>query len=167
MSAGSASTSAPMAMRSRRCMASATACASGELPRTGIMRLTFRAKLLGSHVGLVAAVLLIVIFELNRTLGADLRQQLDQRLEQQAEGVAQWVSAGRHPDRLAGRLAAVVGAKVTILDRNGAVLGDSAPEETPSTDEASKPEVLAAREGRVGHATRLSARSLEEMHYVA
>src|SRR5690349_18767947 len=131
------------------------------------MRLTFRAKLLGSHVGLVAAVLLIVIFELNRTLGADLRQQLDQRLEQQAQGAAQWVSAGRHPDRLAGRLATVVGAQVTILDRSGAVLGASAPEETDATKEGGETEVLAARDGRAGHATRLSSRSREEMHYVA
>ncbi len=134
------------------------------------MRLTFRAKLLGSHVGLVAAVLLIVIFELNRSLGADLRRQLDLRLEQQALGVAQWVGEGRHPDRLAPRLAAVVGAQVSILDNAGTVLGDSDADEDDVPNQPNQgalPEVRAARDGQVGHATRVSPRSGEEMNYVA
>ncbi|MFT3771603.1 MAG: hypothetical protein QM820_39825 [Minicystis sp.] len=103
------------------------------------MRLTFRAKLLGSHVGLVLCVLLIVISALDRTLGADLRRELEQRLERQAHGVAQWVGAGRHPDHLAGRLATVVGAQVTILNRDGAVLGESLPDEIDGASEGSRP----------------------------
>jgi two-component system phosphate regulon sensor histidine kinase PhoR len=90
------------------------------------VKLTFRAKLLASHVALVTAILLVLVFELDRTLGGDLVRQLDERLEQQAVGAAQWVSEGRrHPDKLAGRLGLIVHAQVTIFDRDGTVIGDS------------------------------------------
>ena len=134
------------------------------------MRLTFRTKLLASHVALVVAVVLIAIIALNRSLGGDLRGQLEARLEEQALGAAQWVVVNRHPERLAGRLSAVVGARVTILDRSGAVLGDShappaqlapptpstpsTPPTPPTPPTSIDPEVAAAQAGRVGHATR-------------
>ena len=130
------------------------------------MRFTFRTKLLASHIGLVAAVVLIVILELNRSLGADLGGQLDQRLEQQAKGAAQWIGEGRrHPGKLAARLALVVSADVTIFDREGSVIGDST--QAPPSTSADTPEVTAAHHGDVGHATRLLAGSEDEMHYVA
>ena len=153
------------------------------------MRLTFRTKLLASHVALVFVVVLIVILELNRSLGADLARQLDQRLEQQAQGAAQWVGEGRrHPERLAGRLAQVVNADVTIFARDGNVVGDSAhpgvatpessatpPPPTPASSAApplppltpAPPEVLAAQRGEVGHATRAAPGTRDEIHYVA
>ncbi len=153
------------------------------------MRLTFRTKLLASHVALVLAVVLIVILELNRSLGADLARQLDQRLEQQAQGAAQWVGEGRrHPERLAGRLAQVVNADVTIFARDGNVLGDSAhgyaTTEPPAASSAPTPsgsptptpttvsvevevEVAAAQHGAIGHATRTTPGTRDEIHYVA
>jgi two-component system phosphate regulon sensor histidine kinase PhoR len=120
------------------------------------MALTFRAKLLASHLGLVTAILLLIVLELNRTLGSDLERQLDERLEQQAEGAAVWVGEGRrHPDKLAGRLGLVVHAEVTILDADGVVLGDSAhPEVNGTAEDAEQPEFQAARRGEVGRATR-------------
>jgi two-component system phosphate regulon sensor histidine kinase PhoR len=131
------------------------------------MTLTFRAKLLASHLGLVTAILLLVVLELNRTLGGDLARQLDDRLEQQALGAAQWVGEGRrHPDKLAGRLGLVVHAQVTLFDRDGNVVGDSSladvTDAPPGTDE---PEFQAAQRGEIGRATR----ALEggEMRFVA
>jgi two-component system, OmpR family, phosphate regulon sensor histidine kinase PhoR len=118
--------------------------------------LTFRAKLLASHLALVIAILLLVVLELNRTLGGDLARQLDDRLEQQAQGAAGWIGEGRrHPDKLAGRLANVVHAEVTIFDRDGAVVGDSLhadPADAPSG--ANDPEFQTARVGLIGRATR-------------
>jgi two-component system OmpR family sensor kinase len=118
--------------------------------------LTFRAKLLASHVALVTAILVLVVLELNRTLGSDLVRQLDDRLQQQAVGAATWVGEGRrHPDKLAGRLGLVVHAQVTIFDREGDVIGDS-----EATDIAHAPsgsgdaEIVAAQAGDVGRATR-------------
>src|ERR1700679_1792065 len=106
------------------------------------MVLTFRAKLLASHLALVTAILLLIVLELNRTLGSDLERQLDERLEQQAQGAAQWVGEGRRPpDKLAGRLGLVVHAEVTILDGDGVVLGDSAhPDANGTVSGADQPE---------------------------
>ena len=120
------------------------------------MTLTFRAKLLASHLGLVTAILLLVVLELNRTLGGDLARQLDDRLEQQAQGAAQWVGEGRrHPDKLAGRLGLVVHAEVTLFDRDGVVVGDSArPDVTGAPSGADDREFQEARRGEIGRATR-------------
>ena len=120
------------------------------------MTLTFRAKLLASHLGLVTAILLLVVLELNQTLGGDLARQLDDRLEQQALGAAQWVGEGRrHPDKLAGRLGLVVHAEVTLFDRDGNVVGDSSlADVTDAPSGAQDPEFQAAQQGEVGRATR-------------
>ncbi|MGH7329681.1 MAG: hypothetical protein ACREJX_15145, partial [Polyangiaceae bacterium] len=44
------------------------------------MALSFRTKLLASHVGLVLVVVLLSFFQLNRSLAADLERQIDLRL---------------------------------------------------------------------------------------
>jgi two-component system phosphate regulon sensor histidine kinase PhoR len=131
------------------------------------MTLTFRAKLLASHLGLVTAILLLVVVELNRTLGGDLVRQLDDRLEQQAQGAAQWVGEGRrHPDKLAGRLGLVVHAEVTLFDRDGNVVGDSSlADVTEAPSAVENPEFLAARRGEIGRATRTVEGG--EMRFVA
>ena len=109
------------------------------------MKLTFRAKLLASHVALVTAILLLLVFELDRTLGGDLVRQLDERLEQQAQGAAQWVSEGRrHPDKLAGRLGLIVHAQVTIFERDGTVIGDSDVIDLPSAPPGLSPPCASA-----------------------
>jgi two-component system phosphate regulon sensor histidine kinase PhoR len=133
------------------------------------MRLRFRTKLLASHVALVAAVVLLLLLELNRVLGADLERQLDARLVQQATGAAPWVGEGRrHPDKLAGRLALIIHADVTIFDRDGQVLAESNTQTPPSQgDSTTLPEVAAARRGELGRATRLSAKTDLPMRFVA
>jgi len=122
-----------------------------------VFALTFRAKLLASHLALVTAVVLLVLLDLNRTLGGDLVGQLDERLEQQAHGAAQWVSEGRrHPDKLAGRLGLIVNARVTIFERDGAVIGDSSVVDlSQAPSGVGQPEFEAARLGEVGRATRV------------
>ncbi|WP_394837283.1 HAMP domain-containing histidine kinase [Pendulispora rubella] len=130
------------------------------------MSISFRTKLLASHVGLVAAIVTLLVLLLDRSLGADLERRLDQRLEQQASGAAQWgVGERRHPEKIAARLAAVVGAEVTLFDREGKVLGDSRGAQKREAEVA--PEVRAALEGNIGHATRPAGESMQEMHYVA
>lgn len=153
------------------------------------MALSFRTKLLVSHVALVAFVVVIASFELNRSLGADLLGQLDARLAAQADGAALWMGSGRHPNRIARRLAGVVHAEVALIDRDGAVLGyaephaappsagagagapDEQPPGMPRQDE--QPEVKAARAAGRGYATRgrqgpgADAPPGEAMRYVA
>lgn len=128
------------------------------------MRFTFRTKLLASHVALVLTVVLAVGAELYRTLGADLQRQLDARIEAQARGAAAWVVKGRHPSHLAARLAAVVDARVTIVDEHFAVLGDS---QAPDLTRADEPEVRAALQGDVGRSARVDAATGVPTHYVA
>jgi signal transduction histidine kinase len=131
-----------------------------------MIHLTFRAKLLASHVAVVAAVVLIALFDLDRSLGADLAADLDRRLELQAVGAARWVTEGRHPGKLAGRLAAVVGAGVAIVDRDGNALGDSEAGEASFVGEFA-PEIAAARASGIGRATRRAADGSRAMRYVA
>ncbi len=138
------------------------------------MTLTFRTKLLASNIALVAGVVLVVLLQISQSVGADMRRELDHRLEEQARGAAQWVGEGRHPGRLATRLAVVVHADVSIFDREGALVGSSDQGAPPSSSTApaaghagDEPELVAARTGIAGHASRQRAPGGEEMHYVA
>jgi len=127
------------------------------------MAMSFRTKLLASHVGLVVAVGIIAIFTLNRWLTADLVRQLDTRLEEQAKGAIEWAEEGgrRHPEKVATRIAHIVDAEVTLFDRDGTVIGASSADARRDTGD----EVEAARASGVGRATRV--RSGQELHYVA
>ena len=127
------------------------------------MAMSFRTKLLASHVGLVVAVGLIAIFTLNRWLTEDLVRQLDTRLFEQAQGAVEWAEEGgrRHPDKVATRIAHIVDAEVALFDRDGAVIGASPPDARKDIGE----EVQNARSRGVGKATRM--RGDQEMHYVA
>jgi signal transduction histidine kinase len=130
--------------------------------------LGFRAKLLLSLVGLVLAVVCLTLLMLNQSLGADLDRQVDDRLEQQAIGAARWIGEASYPrnNRLAERIASIVKADVTIFDRDGSTLGDSG---GSSTDLVLKawPEVVEARKGQIGRATRTREGGADEFRYVA
>ncbi len=119
------------------------------------MRLRFRTKLLASYLVLVAAVEVVALIVVDLSLRADLVSRLDDRLTAQARGVAEWINeGGRHPERLAGRLERVVGARVTMFDRFGVVLGDSDTSVVRGRGEAAPAEVQDARDRSVGFATR-------------
>ena len=127
------------------------------------MAMSFRTKLLASHVGLVITVGLIAIFALNRWLTDDLVRQLDTRLLEQAKGAVEWAEEGgrRHPEKVATRIAHIVDAEVALFDRDGAVLAASPPEIRTDIGE----EIALARATGVGKATRM--RGGHEVHYVA
>ncbi len=127
------------------------------------MTLSFRTKLLASHVALVVGIGAITLFTLDRWLTADLVRQLDQRLEEQAKGAVEWAEEGgrRHPDKVAVRIAHIVDAEVTLFDRADSVVGASTSEARSDVG----PEVAAARKGAAGHASRF--RGGQEYHYVA
>lgn len=115
------------------------------------MNLSFRTKLFVGQLLLVGVVVAIVAYQLNDALARDLRQQVALRLEHQAAGGAKWMSQNRHPERLAPRVADLVGADVTIYDMDGAVVAtsDGAP-----ADPGPVAEVREAIEQGMGHATR-------------
>lgn len=126
------------------------------------MTISFRSKLLASHLALVLVVGGIALFTLDRWLTADLVRQLDQRLEEQGKGAIEWAEGGkRHPDRITARIAKIVDAEVTLFEKDGTVLGASTPEARSDVGT----EIAAAQAGVVGRASR--QRGGQEFHYVA
>ena len=126
------------------------------------MTLSFRTKLLASHVALAVIIGAVALLLLDRWLTADLVSQLDHRLEEQGKGAIEWAEGGRrHPDRITTRIAHIVDAEVTLFEKDGTVIGASTIE--ARTDLG--PEIDAARRGEVGKAARW--RHGEEVHYVA
>lgn len=133
-----------------------------------IRPLTFRTKLLLSHVALVVAVVGLVSLVLERSLASDLEHQQGERLIEQARGSTEWVSSGRHPQRVAARLAAIVQSDVTIFDRTGCIIGSSTGEDDATNEDGRclpPPEVDDARKAGLGRATRPNKD--DRLHYVA
>ncbi len=134
------------------------------------MSLRFRTKLLLSHGLLAVATALAVALAIEMSLGTALSRSTDRRLQSQAEAVADWMERARHFDQLAGRLAEVVDAQVTIVDPTGKILGDSvvAPDKVAlGIDVKELPEIAAARAGKIGKATRYSQDQKTRMRYLA
>ena len=149
-------------MRSRPCTASGIASAIRAVPESRLVVLSFRSRLLASHLAVVLFVSTIAFVSLDRWLTGDLVHQLDQRLEDQGHGAIEWAEGGRrHPDRIANRIAHIVDAEVTLFDRDGSILGAST--ERARTDLG--PEIAEAIAAGVGKASRV--RAGEEVHYVA
>jgi two-component system, OmpR family, phosphate regulon sensor histidine kinase PhoR len=122
--------------------------------------LSFRAKLLATYVALVVVFGGGILIAVDRKLGDDLVA---------ARAVAGWLGRSGNPPRLARRLANVVDARVTILDRYGIVLGDSAIDEPRLgiDPEGLSSAVEAARAGQVGREIRFSPLAGEELYYLA
>ncbi|HEY0191731.1 MAG TPA: HAMP domain-containing protein, partial [Kofleriaceae bacterium] len=76
-------------------------------------------------------------------------------MTKQGNEVAGWLSIAGHPDRLAPRLAAVTGTRITIVGADGLVQGDSLEPGTIGRPIGDAWEVSRARRGEVGHAIRL------------
>jgi two-component system phosphate regulon sensor histidine kinase PhoR len=126
--------------------------------------LSFRDKLLASHLLVVLVVVASIIFGLSRALSSDLEQELDARLEKEARGTTAWFAeAGmRHPDKITARIAAIVHADVALADKDGHVLSDTS---TPAAL-GTEPEFEDARKNEIGKATRRVS-SGDEVHFVA
>jgi len=123
------------------------------------VNLTFRRKLLAFHVGLAVIVGSIVMVILERSLAKDLEEILERRLAARSSGIARWPKNTKHPERLVERLSAVIGARVAMLDANGAVIADSEPGAPPPADDA----VAEAWSDDRSHRVRISV-PLEDLH---
>jgi two-component system, OmpR family, phosphate regulon sensor histidine kinase PhoR len=104
----------------------------------------------------------------------ELAPQLEERATLQLERTARLIAedVGTKPlsDSLADRLGSVAGLRVTLIDRDGIVRGDSEvdPSRLPSVENhAGRPEVRAALEGRMGAAMRASETVSLRLLYVA
>jgi len=110
--------------------------------------------LLLTFVALVVIAGAGTLFVIERTLANDLTTSLDSRMTKQGHEVAGWLLNADHPDRLAQRLAAVTGTRITIVGADGLVQGDSLEPATVGRPVGEAWEVSRARRGEVGHAIR-------------
>jgi signal transduction histidine kinase len=131
---------------------------------------SFRVKLLATHAAIALVVGAVTLLVVERLVTRRMEQQLDLRLESQARAVAMWLERAGHLQQLARRLAGVVDARVTIIDKSGIARGEStAPMNArPAPDpEGITHEIVDARDGKVGRATRYSAIDKTYVRYVA
>ena len=118
------------------------------------LRISLRYRLLVTFLLLVVVVGAGTLFEIERTLADDLVSSLDTRLTTQGHEVASWLAVAGHPERLAPRLAAVTGTRITIVGADGLVQGDSLEPSTVGRPIGDAWEVTRARRGEVGRAIR-------------
>jgi two-component system phosphate regulon sensor histidine kinase PhoR len=118
------------------------------------VRSSLRNRLLGLFLVLVVVVGAGTLYWIERTLADDLLAALDARLSNQGRAVANWLAIAGHPDRLAPRLAAVTGTRITIVGADGLVQGDSLEPSTVGRPIGDAVEVARARRGELGHSVR-------------
>ena len=129
------------------------------------MRSSLRNRLLITFVALVVIVGTGTLLAIERTLASDLTASLYSRMTTQAREAAGWLSNAGHLDRLAPRLAAAMGTRITIVAPDGVVLGDSHEPEAVGRPVGDAREVARARAGEIGHEIR-TLRSDEPPQYL-
>ncbi|MBL9016109.1 MAG: HAMP domain-containing protein [Myxococcales bacterium] len=118
------------------------------------MRSSLRVRLILTFMILVLVVGAGTLFAIERTLADDLVSSLDTRMSKQGNAVAAWLTVAGHPDRLAPRLAAVTGTRITIIGADGLIQGDSLEPSTVGRPIGDASEVTRARRGEIGRAIR-------------
>ncbi len=132
------------------------------------MRLTSRL-LLGAIavVGVNVAVMAVIV---NQQLSARLRDQAVDALTRDARSVAAEWDAGDDAYTIAHRAGAALAHRVTIIRRDGVVIGDTDFDRDGMAqleNHARRPEVIAAFAGEVGSSTRTSPSRGDDELYVA
>ena len=140
------------------------------------MNLGFRGRLiLGTFVSVLAVLLASGIW-LQEQLESRLEQGIETKLSEHVRAVREFALSASHlvdisqADLLADRMGAALSLRVTIINGDGRVLGDSklAPGDVASLENhGSRPECLAAQESNIGSARRYSATLQTDMLYMA
>jgi sensor histidine kinase regulating citrate/malate metabolism len=94
------------------------------------MRTHFRTKLFVASVAAAAVSLLVAALLLSWEVGDSQRDAIQQRLTDEAHLIADMLAAapglqGNDLDREADRLGTAIKARVTLIENNGHVVGDS------------------------------------------
>ena len=140
------------------------------------MKLGIRGKLFLVSVALISLVVLASGLVLERELASWLQNRLETELKRLATQASVAIDESRRPDTIDGldpiadRLGAAIGARVTIVDNAGQVLGDSdlTPEQVATVENhASRPELRAASTTGFGSSRRYSATIHTDLLYVA
>jgi len=133
----------------------------------------FRWRITATYIGLVILSMLVLGFFLVNSLENYFYNTLKTRLETQAVlasrlvGETQGVWNPAFMEDLAERISSDVGARVTIIDLDGTVLGDSEEKAAQMENHLNRPEVRKAMHVDVGTAIRHSSTLDTDMMYVA
>ena len=140
------------------------------------MKTSFRTKLFVASLLTSAAALVIVTVIIGRELRQEEHSAIERRLTDQALLIAELLAHLPHEvpagalDDEADRLAETVGARVTLIDATGRVVGDSTLDGAALEaleNHADRPEVARARSGGTGIVERYSTTVTRDMLYVA
>jgi len=139
------------------------------------MTLSVRNKLFIGSMGAAALAVLTMAALVPWQLRVQERDSIQRRLADESRLIADLLTTAgtlseADMDREADRLGALVSGRVTLIAGDGRVVGDStqAPSELPGLENhASRPEVVAAGDGRVGTSQRFSTTLNTDMVYVA
>ena len=127
-------------------------------------------RLLLSSLAVIIALTLTVAFILDRQLHQRLTAERTDELSREAQFVAtQWTPAIGAPE-LAHAAGRTLGNRVTLIRRDGVVLGDSQFDSAGVAglqNHSNRPEVIAAFAGRIGTSRRLSPSEGDDEVYVA
>jgi two-component system phosphate regulon sensor histidine kinase PhoR len=134
-------------------------------------------KLTAALVGLVVFIVLVWGFVAERGLRRAELERIARSLEERAalvgelaRGIPFGEAARAELDAVADRSGSAAGARVTLIGRDGTVLGDSdvSLDRLPGVaNHADRPEIHAALAGRVGHSTRRSETVGRDLYYLA
>ncbi|MEO7217999.1 MAG: ATP-binding protein [Gemmatimonadaceae bacterium] len=127
-------------------------------------------RLLLSSLAIIVALTLTIAFILERQLHQRLTSERTDELTREAYFVAsQWTNPNQAPE-LAHAAGSTLGLRVTLIRRDGLVLGDSQFDSAGVVglqNHAKRPEVLTALRGRIGTSRRLSPSEGDDEVYVA
>jgi signal transduction histidine kinase len=127
-------------------------------------------RLLAGSLIIVSVLVLAIVAIAGGRLRARLAAEQQDELLRDARLVASQWRAGVDADALADTAGRALGYRVTLIGADGTVLGDSqfdGAELRRLENHAARPEVVAARSGAVGTATRFSPSAGDEELYVA
>ncbi len=129
-----------------------------------------RTRIFLTLAAVLAVVFGAVVWWTEIALERSLLQQATRELVRSARLLTRWSADEPFSDALADRLARDAALRVTLIDPEGWVLGesDAPPERLPELENhAERPEVRAALEGRIGSDRRASATVARSLLYVA
>jgi len=149
------------------------AIGSGTKERKHILRSPLFWKLYGGYLALILLCATIVGFLVARTIEREALREIEGNLRAQAallEEVAAPALAGREEQSLQRhlqRVGQILGTRLTVIRRNGAVIADSEKNPASMDNHSGRPEIEAARDRGEGVAVRMSATVKKPMMYLA
>jgi len=132
--------------------------------------MSLRARAIAAVTAAIVLLAGTVFWWASGPLRSEVRERWAGELEREARLAARHAGAGALSDSLADRLGEAVGHRVTLVEEDGRLAGDSElplDRVTALGDYANRPEVRAALDGGVGTAVRASAVLARELLYVA